>query len=463
MGSILFDSRAERSFPFSAGRSARACAGGMGNSQLGPGRSPDQLCRRHGILRGALLVRLGAPRLLPLRGFFSNRADYFDRAAVGDLGRVWAADSHRLRRHRFSFSDHSQHLARLEIHGAVVGRPFQALFGNRPANALDVKNPLRSAANFFRFENRLRAGRGRRHRRRVYRRRRSRQRGRLGAHAAKDRPGFCGGADFFIARHRTCRRGQSRFISFIGFMAYFGKEIFMSIVSFILASILLAFPATAAQSAPVNLQFALNWKAEPEFGGFYAAKLSGYFEKRGINVDITEGGAGTPVVQMVANSKVPFGIAAGDEVAIAQARGADVIALFAVYQINPQGIMVHPERGFKSIADVFNSPGTLAIQNGAPHTLFLQAKFGKAKVKLVPYAGGIATFLTDPSYSQQCFVTSEPLLAKKKTVPANSFLIADEGFKPYGTVVVARRQYVEKNPKQTRNFIDAVREGWQEY
>ena len=67
----------------------------------------------------------------------------------------------------------------------------------------------------------------------------------------------------------------------------------MSIVLFLLASILLAFPATAAQSAPVNLQFALNWKAEPEFGGFYAAKLSGYFEKRGINVDIAEGGAGT--------------------------------------------------------------------------------------------------------------------------------------------------------------------------
>ena len=237
----------------------------------------------------------------------------------------------------------------------------------------------------------------------------------------------------------------------------------MRIIFLLLASILPASAAPATQSAPVNLQFALNWKAEPEFGGFYAAKLSGYFEKRGLNTNITEGGAGTPVVQMVANGKVPFGIAAADEVVIAQARGADVVALFAVYQINPQGIMVHPERGFKSIADVFNAPGTLAIQNGAPYTLFLQAKFRQAKVKLVPYAGGIATFLTDPNYSQQCFVTSEPLLAKKKSVPVKSFLIADEGFKPYGTVVVARRQYVEKNQKQTRDFIDAIREGWQEY
>ncbi len=232
----------------------------------------------------------------------------------------------------------------------------------------------------------------------------------------------------------------------------------------VLALILVPAIAKAAESAQaVKLPFALNWKAEPEFGGFYAAKLSGSFQKRNLDVEITEGGAGTPVVQMVANNKVPFGIAAADEVVISQARGTDVVALFAVYQIDPQGIMVHPERGFKSIGDVFNAPGTLAIQNGSPHALFLQNKFRGYKVTLVPYAGGIATFLVDPSYSQQCFVTSEPLIARRKGKAAQSFLIADAGFKPYGTVVVARRQYIEKNRKQTRDLIDAIREGWSEY
>src|SRR4029078_9580174 len=95
-----------------------------------------------------------------------------------------------------------------------------------------------------------------------------------------------------------------------------------------------------------------------------AESLAVYCEKENLAVAITEGGAGTPVVQMVANSKVRFGIAAADEVVISQARGTAVVALFAGYQINPQGIMVHPERGFNSIADVFNAPGTLAIQSG---------------------------------------------------------------------------------------------------
>ena len=238
----------------------------------------------------------------------------------------------------------------------------------------------------------------------------------------------------------------------------------MNVFLLFLSLILLPNGAQAAEGAKhPALTLALNWKAEPEFGGFYAAKLAGSFEKRGLNVEITEGGAGTPVVQMVANAKVPFGIAAADEVVLSQARGTDVVALFAVYQNNPQGIMVHPERGFKALGDVFAAPGKLAIQSGAPYTLFLQSKFPNAKVKIVPYAGGIGQFLTDADYSQQCFVTAEPLLARKKNKPAASFLIADAGFNPYGTVVIARRQYIDKNPKQVSDLIGAIRDGWSEY
>jgi NitT/TauT family transport system substrate-binding protein len=60
-------------------------------------------------------------------------------------------------------------------------------------------------------------------------------------------------------------------------------------------------------------------------------------------------------------------------------------------------------------------------------------------------------------------VTSEPLLAKKKNKPSQNFLIADAGFNPYGAVVIARRQYIEKNPKQVRDMIEAISDGWTEY
>lgn len=234
------------------------------------------------------------------------------------------------------------------------------------------------------------------------------------------------------------------------------------VIVLVLAS-LWAASAFAAEVHPTHLRLALNWKAEPEFGGFYAAQLGGAFKRNGFDVEVLEGGAGTPVVQMIATGQAEFGISAADEVVISQERGTDVTALFAVYQTNPQGLMVHPSQGFKNIGDLFASNTTLAIQSGAPHTLYLKNKFPGSKVKLVPYLGGIGNFLTDEKYSQQCFITSEPLEAKKKGKPTQSFLIADAGFNPYATVLVARRSYLEKNPQIAKLFVEAVRQGWGEY
>ncbi len=60
-------------------------------------------------------------------------------------------------------------------------------------------------------------------------------------------------------------------------------------------------PTTADGSRKVKL--ALDWVPEPEFGGFYAARQMGAFAKEKLEVDIAGGGAGVPVVQMVATGK----------------------------------------------------------------------------------------------------------------------------------------------------------------
>src|SRR4051794_26158327 len=97
----------------------------------------------------------------------------------------------------------------------------------------------------------------------------------------------------------------------------------------------------AASAAPQRIQIALNWKPEPEFGGFYAAQASGAYASRGLDVEILPGGSGTPTVQMVGAGRADFGIASADEVILARQNHNDVVAVFAVYQTNPQGLMTH--------------------------------------------------------------------------------------------------------------------------
>ena len=227
--------------------------------------------------------------------------------------------------------------------------------------------------------------------------------------------------------------------------------------------ITIAFSALTAGAAD-KVRLALNWKPEPQFGGFYAAQEAGEFTKRGINVEITPGGAGAPVVQMVAAGRVEFGIVSADEVVISQARGGDVIALFAVYQTNPQAIMVRAERNVSTLRELFQSAGPIALQKGLPYALYLQQKYTESKASLVPYLGGIANFAAEPKYAQQCFSSSEPLAAKRMGINGTKvFLIADEGFNPYTTVLIAKSATIKADPKLARLMVEAVRAGWRKY
>ncbi|AUX24519.1 ABC transporter substrate-binding protein [Sorangium cellulosum] len=226
-------------------------------------------------------------------------------------------------------------------------------------------------------------------------------------------------------------------------------------------------PPGSAQAAPggaqaVKVKLALNWVPEPEFGGFYAARESGAFAKENLEVEILGGGAGAPVVQMVAGGQVDFGISGADEVLTARARGADVLPLFTVFQTSPQAIMTHASRGAKGIADVLKS-GTLAIEPGLPYAAYLKKKYGFDKVKVVPYDGGVARFVADKDLSQQCFITAEPIAAKRKGSDPATFLVADEGFNPYVAVVITRAALWKENPERVRAFVRAVRQGWRAY
>lgn len=219
-------------------------------------------------------------------------------------------------------------------------------------------------------------------------------------------------------------------------------------------------PGASSGLTPVKL--ALDWVPEPEFGGFYAGREAGAFKRAGLDLEILGGGSGVPVMQLVAAGKADFGVVGADELISARARGADVLPVFATFQTFPQAIMTHAARGAKTLADVF-AGGTVALESGAPYAAFLRKKYGFSKVKIVPYDGGLARFLADKDYAQQCFIASEPVAAQQKGADPQVFRLADEGFNPYATVVIVRRALWKEKPEVVRGFVRAAREGWRAY
>jgi len=236
----------------------------------------------------------------------------------------------------------------------------------------------------------------------------------------------------------------------------------MRLLSLIGSMLLLVVGCSPALAAD-KVKLTLNWVPEPEFGGIYAAKDIGAFAKKNLDIEIVPGGAGTPTWQLVAAGKADYAIASADEVVIAREKGVDVVAIFATYQTCPQGIMVHKSRGLKEIADVFKGPTTLAVEPGLPYVNFLKHKYDFSKVKLVAYDGGIGTFVADPNFAQQCFVTSEPIAAKKLGSDPQVFLVADAGYNPYTAVVITTGKRIKDRPDEIKRTVEALQEGWRAY
>lgn len=215
----------------------------------------------------------------------------------------------------------------------------------------------------------------------------------------------------------------------------------------------------AACHKTAKIRLALNWKPEPEFGGFYAAP----YQQHGLDVEILPGGAGTPTVQMVGAGSAEFGIVEADELILARSMGNPVVGLFAVYQTSPLGIMVHGERNVSSIGDVLKE-GTLAVQQGLPFVRLMERKYGLQHMHVVPSPGGdLTAFLSDPNFAQQCFVTSEPLAARRKGIAVKVFPVSDVGYDPYTNVLATSDDTLRKNPDMVKSMVAAVREGWRSY
>lgn len=212
-------------------------------------------------------------------------------------------------------------------------------------------------------------------------------------------------------------------------------------------------------SSNSKIRLALNWKPDPQFGGFYAAP----YQEHKLDVEVLPGGAGTPTVQMIGAGSAEFGIVSADELVVARSRGNDVVALFAVFQDTPQGIMVHEERGLMAIEEVFEE-GTVALQRGLPYARLLEKQFKFDRVKIVPSPGGdITAFLADPLFAQQCFVMSEPLQARHAGAKVTVFPVADTGYNPYTTVLATSGTYLKNNAGVVEQMVAAVREGWRSY
>jgi NitT/TauT family transport system substrate-binding protein len=224
-----------------------------------------------------------------------------------------------------------------------------------------------------------------------------------------------------------------------------------------------ALPAAAQKLDKVS--FGTNWLAEAEHGGHYQALADGTYRKYGLDVTITPGGPNTNQRLLLSAGRIDFSMNATTlQTFDAVQQGVPVMMVAAMFQKDPQTLLAHPDQGIETFEDLKKL--TLFLSTGVVASYFqwLKADYGFSDAQVKPYLSNPQPFLLDKRSAMQGYVTSEPYAIEKQAgFKPKIFLLADNGFDSYSTLIETRRELVEKKPDLVQRFVDASIIGWYNY
>jgi NitT/TauT family transport system substrate-binding protein len=238
-----------------------------------------------------------------------------------------------------------------------------------------------------------------------------------------------------------------------------------------LTRIILAAAGLAAAMAPAfgqaldKVSFGTNWVAEAEHGGFYQALADGTYRKYGLDVTIVPGGPQVNNRLLLVVGRLDFFLSANTlEGFDAVAQNIPTVEVAALFQKDPQVLIAHPDQGIDQFTDLKNLTLFVSQEGVASYFQWLKADYGFSDAKVKPYTFNPQPFLADKNSAMQGYVTSEPFAIEQAThVKPKVFLLADQGFSSYSTLLETRRELVEKKPDLVQRFVDASIIGWYNY
>jgi NitT/TauT family transport system substrate-binding protein len=200
-----------------------------------------------------------------------------------------------------------------------------------------------------------------------------------------------------------------------------------------------------------KIRFQTDWYPQAEHGGFYQALAKGYYRDAGLDVEIISGGPGATVAQRMISGAADIGMSRSDDVALFVADGKPFVIIGVTFQHDPQAILLHEENPVNTFADLDGK--TIMAVPGSAWISFLKRCY-HIDFSIIPSNFGIARFMADRAFIQQCFITNEPYYVRANGGKPKTLLISDSGFDPYRVYMTTRR-YARENERALRNFVAA--------
>ena len=238
----------------------------------------------------------------------------------------------------------------------------------------------------------------------------------------------------------------------------------MRLLLTILAAGCLAIGAAHAQQLD-KVSFATNWVAQAEHGGFYQAVVDGTYRKHGLDVTIMPGGPNVNHRLQLTAGRVEFYMSANTLQAFdAVTQNIPTLVIAAIFQKDPQVLLAHPDQGIEKFEDLKKLTLLISKEGLASYFQWMMHDFGFREQQVKPYTFNPQPFLADKRSAMQGYVTSEPYAVETQgRFKPKIFLIAEQGWGSYSTLIETRRDLVANKPDLVQRFVDASATGWANY
>jgi NitT/TauT family transport system substrate-binding protein len=224
--------------------------------------------------------------------------------------------------------------------------------------------------------------------------------------------------------------------------------------------------ALPAEAETVN--YRLKWLYNMSVAGDIYALEEGFFTAEGLDVDVKAGGPERDAIKELELGYAKFGVASADQVIRARAKGAKVVVLAQLFQINPLQWIYRPDEvTLDAVTDLRGQ--TIGVTFGGNDETIMKTLLALGQIKEKEVTLFSVRYDYTPFYQRKVNIwpvyrNSQAIFVGQKLrdagEPVGVFNPEEYGVKFVANSVVTHEKVLAEEPELAKTFMRALLKGW---
>jgi NitT/TauT family transport system substrate-binding protein len=222
--------------------------------------------------------------------------------------------------------------------------------------------------------------------------------------------------------------------------------------------------------ADARITYRLKWLRNMSTVGDIYALANGSFKAQGLDVTVKPGGPEIDAIRELELGQAHFGVASADQVIRAVAKGAPVVVIAQLFQVNPLQWIYRPDRMvIRQLSDLKGK--TLGVTFGKNdeiimRTLMDRAQIPENEVRLFSVRLDYTPFYKGTVDLWPVYINTQGVeIGAKMAAAGEKIAFFDpnaHGVRFVANSVVTSKRMLARSPETVRRFVHALLDGWRQ-